>query len=307
MRTSGKPGASRQLTPDESWRVLQPYLEAQRAKGFELGLIYDPPKGSLASRESREGVLVGSFDSVHSHAVVVLEAPKSRLSWLKVVRITAESVVEVFSYGGNDDSADIQVNADLTFADINADGARELVFMESDGSNSWIRTGVRAFSYRDDHFEIMPVTLPPSSGGPRGDRVRERSFLDIDGDGSMELLVIDASWESVSPFNHACSPGGWFVLQWNGSAYVDESTKFSTYMVDKVHSRLLPSRALDDVNDLGGCLLGRATSELLAHHNGGQTAEGWKSFDELTSHFQEYAREKLEGFLPVLEYAIPRP
>jgi hypothetical protein len=306
-RARHEPAAPGRMTGAEARRALEPYLAAQRAQGLELGAIYDPPEGPLSRRQAREGLLMGSFDDTHVHGVLVLMTTASGLAHLKVVRIDPGSVTEVFSYGGSGDSTFIQVNADLTFSDINGDGARDLLFTESDGSNSWMRSGLRVISYVKGEFHDLPVMLPHSSGGPRGDRVRAKSLTDIDGDGIFELLAIDASWESVPPFSHACSPGGWFVLRWNGSAYVDASTRFSSYLISRLSVGQSPVASVDDESDVGGCRVGNATRELIAYRNGGQTAAGWTRFDELASGLRGYGREKLEALLPVLERAIPRP
>jgi hypothetical protein len=52
----------------------------------------------------------------------------------------------------------------------------------------------------------------------------------LNGDGVYEWTAIDASWEQ-SLFCHGCSPASESVLAWNGTEYVDASTRFGDAIV----------------------------------------------------------------------------
>ncbi|MBI5289645.1 MAG: hypothetical protein HY873_11800 [Chloroflexi bacterium] len=119
----------------------------------------------------------------------------------------------------------LSMESDLSFKDLNADGSLEVVYRALSG-NFWMSAAELAVSvWPDSTVSDLPFVLPIERSSP--DRPE-----DLDGDGVYEWWAADASWESRA-FAHAYSPISWFVLAWNGEAYVDASSRFGSNIVGR--------------------------------------------------------------------------
>ncbi|MGB5036487.1 MAG: hypothetical protein WBQ66_07770 [Blastocatellia bacterium] len=97
-------------------------------------------------------------------------------------------------------------DAGTVFADINKDGILEFVVSAANGGNCWACSNVRIYALGGPTPRLM---------------VAEPMVLrDLDGDGSLELLVGDTRWESYDDFSHAAAPGGTMVYQWRDGKYI---------------------------------------------------------------------------------------
>lgn len=95
---------------------------------------------------------------------------------------------------------------ETVFADINKDGILEFVVSSANGGNCWACSSARIYALGGPTPRLMvaePMTI-----------------RDLDGDGSLELLVGDTRWEGYDDFSHASAPGGTMVYHWIDGKYV---------------------------------------------------------------------------------------
>lgn len=97
-------------------------------------------------------------------------------------------------------------DTETVFADVNKDGILEFIVSAANGGNCWACSNVRIYAL----------------GGPTPRLIvaEPMTLKDLDGDGSLELLVGDTRWESYDDFSHAAAPGGTMVYQWRDGKYV---------------------------------------------------------------------------------------
>jgi hypothetical protein len=106
-------------------------------------------------------------------------------------------------------------DTETVFADINKDGILELVVSAANGGNCWACSNVRIYALGGPTPRLM---------------VAEPMVLkDLDGDGSVELLVGDVRWESYDEFSHAAAPGGTMVYRWRDGKYVFAGTEAKAF------------------------------------------------------------------------------
>lgn len=86
------------------------------------------------------------------------------------------------------------------FADVNGDGATDMIVSVGNGGNCWQCSRVLLYSL--DGAELRFLASEPMT------------LKDLDGDGKAELLVGDTRWEAYDDFSHAAAPGGTLVYKW---------------------------------------------------------------------------------------------
>lgn len=143
-------------------------------------------------------------------------------SQLSVYEVSASTVREVW----RDANMFIQIDHDRAFTDINGDGQLDIVYSTTNGGNAWTGKASLAATLKPGGGAVdVPFLLPTSQSSPK-------EPLDADGNGILEWLAIDASWE-LRYFTHAESPASYFVLAWDGQAYVDASDAFPDAVLSK--------------------------------------------------------------------------
>lgn len=131
---------------------------------------------------------------------------------------------------------------DLAFADINKDGVLEFVVSAANGGNCWACSNVRIYALGGPAPRLLvaePMTL-----------------RDLNGDGTLELLVGDARWESYDDFSHASAPGGTMVYEWREGKYLfagADAKGFYDKEIDRYRGELAEAIAMinaaDDASD----------------------------------------------------------
>jgi hypothetical protein len=96
--------------------------------------------------------------------------------------------------------------ASWNWTDINRDGAIELVVQSSSGGNCWACNPTEVYRVKDGRVELI-------AAGP------VRKIEDLNNDGTMELLVTDARWESYADLSHVSAPGSLIVYAWKNGSY----------------------------------------------------------------------------------------
>lgn len=128
----------------------------------------------------------------------------------------------------------IDLDAVLTFHDLNGDGMPDVVYRSSNGGNGATQGGTYAATlHPDGSVADLRFNLPIGQSAPRGP-------IDINHDGVYEWTAVDASWE-LTAFCHACSPYSEFILAWDGTTYSDASTRFGDEILAQHADPLSPA------------------------------------------------------------------
>lgn len=193
--------------------------------------VPDPDPLPLAFRPAvatveRKGLAVSTYSEFQTDAgryfAVIFEYPetagdKSGMKSLKVYFQRAGS--SVVSSSDLFDEANIGFGTyedpETVFADINKDGVLEFVVSAANGGNCWSCSTARIYAL----------------GGPTPRLIvaEPMTLRDLDGDGSLELLVGDTRWEAYEDFSHAAAPGGTMVYRWQEGKYVFASSEAKAF------------------------------------------------------------------------------
>ena len=106
------------------------------------------------------------------------------------------------------------------FADVNKDGATDMIVSVANGGNCWQCSRVLLYSL--DGPELRYFASEPMA------------LKDLDGDGRMELLVGDTRWEGYDDFSHAAAPGGTLVYKWGAGNYVFAGSDAAAFYRDEM-------------------------------------------------------------------------
>jgi len=167
--------------------------------------------------------------------------------------------------------------------DINGDGLNDLAVSQSTGGNCWECSRLRLFDVSNHQAHDVPMELPATGllGGDNnedGTSAVPGQLRDLDGDGRMEIIAGDAAWE-FHGFCHACSPGGNFVLAWDGARYADASSNYESFFDDEIAA--LESRLSAATRDSERVSL--AISIALEYGHSGRADAAWSRFSQIMS------------------------
>lgn len=109
----------------------------------------------------------------------------------------------------------------LNATDLNGDGLKEIIVQSSSGGNCWSCNSTEIYRVRNHKAELI-------AAGPI------QRLADLNADGTQELLVTDARWESYDDLSHAASPGAVMVYAWRDGKYVYASRDFATFYADEI-------------------------------------------------------------------------
>jgi hypothetical protein len=293
-------------------------------------LIAQEKTRQQASGFTVKAEVTGSFDSVNEHWVAIYRPTATPAEYterlviyerrgLGLVPLLTEQAHDFYPYvmegsafraGGTEDQP--------VLTDINGDGLKELPLGYSrTGGNAWQDHWLRIYTVRQGAPVEVPVILP-ITGLPgidtdgNGTAAVASGLVDLDGDGVYEVLASDASWELHEPFGHADSPGGSFVLAWDGLRYTNASTRFLAYYNRRIaedeaslsncdwHRRDGGESAVDD------CLMGAAISMVLDYGHSGRGQAGWTRYREVVRNVNSQRwRDALPGLESDLERSVP--
>lgn len=118
--------------------------------------------------------------------------------------------------------------------DINHDGAAEVIVQASSGGNCASCNPTEIYTLRGHKAELI-------AAGPI------RDIQDIDGDGSLDLLVSDTRWEFYSDLAHVASPWATIIYAWRNGHYVYASRDYAAYYgaeLKELRGRLEEAKAM---------------------------------------------------------------
>lgn len=196
-------------------------------------------------------------------------APSGFVSQLSLYRIEHEGVREIW----REVNGFVRIDQDLAFRDVNGDGTPELVYETSSGGNGWTQSATLALTIdADGTAHDLTFKLPDWPSAPA-------RAIDINRDGLYEWAVGDASWE-LRGFCHACSPGSWTVLAWDGSAYSDASARFGDWIVAQGQEPQVPAGTSCRAQD---AYMSQLVSRFLDYTNAHRGSDAARVVDTLSS------------------------
>jgi hypothetical protein len=162
----------------------------------------------------------------------------------------------------------------LNATDINGDGLKEIIVQSSSGGNCWSCNPTEIYQIRNHKVELI-------GAGPI------QKIIDLNGDGTSELLVTDARWESYDDLSHAASPGALMVYAWRNGKYVYAARDFTAFYkgeLERMHASIEEAKSqitADDYSDESYVGLAIGLAITCAHM--GQLEEGLKEMEALLS------------------------
>lgn len=179
--------------------VPAPFREAV-GKELKTGMTIAEVREAPATAAGRYVAVVykfpeGDVDHAEDKALKLYFLPAAG----KTVTATDLAVDHIVDFGTYEDDKTV-------FADVNGDGAPEMIVSVANGGNCWQCSRVMVYTLDTPTARLVasePMTLK-----------------DLDGDARPELLVGDTRWESYDTFAHALAPGGTLVYTWRDGKYV---------------------------------------------------------------------------------------
>ncbi len=153
--------------------------------------------------------------------------------------------------------------------DINGDGSREIVIWKGCGGTAWSCQQIGVYQIRENRLINLsePITgsLLPSS------------LVDLDQDGSLEIIAIETRWETYEHLPHPVAPSVEEIFAWSNGSYRRASKEYPDYYQKKINH----IESLLDQSELPYDYLGNAIRLLLNYDRMGQAERGWEEFERL--------------------------
>ena len=160
----------------------------------------------------------------------------------------------------------------LNATDTNGDGLKEIIVQSSSGGNCWSCNPTEIYQVRNHKAELL-------AAGPI------QRLADLNGDGTQELLMTDARWESYDDLSHAASPGAVMVYAWRNEKYVYVSRDFADFYkgeagklrasIDEAKSQIIADEYSDEV------YVGLSISLALTYAHAGELDRGLREMELL--------------------------
>ncbi|HWP43228.1 MAG TPA: VCBS repeat-containing protein [Blastocatellia bacterium] len=162
--------------------------------------------------------------------------------------------------------------ARLNATDINGDGLKEIILQSSSGGNCWSCNPIEIYRVRNSKVEL--VAAAPI-----------QRIVDLNGDGSMELVVADSRWENYGDLSHAAAPFALVVYSWRNGQYVYAARDFAAFYrgeADRLRAAIAEARAeitADEFSD--EVYVGRAMALAITYAHAGEIDRGLRELEAL--------------------------
>jgi len=158
---------------------------------------------------------------------------------------------------------------ELNNTDINGDGSSEIVIWKGCGGTAWSCQQIGVYQIRENRLinlsEPISGSLFPSS------------LVDLDQDGSVEIIAIETRWETYEHLPHPVAPSVEEIFARSNGSYRRASKEYPDYYQKKINH----IESLMDQTELPYDYLGNSIKLLLNHDRMGQTERGWEEFERL--------------------------
>ncbi|MCH7803425.1 MAG: hypothetical protein IH937_05030 [Acidobacteria bacterium] len=158
---------------------------------------------------------------------------------------------------------------ELNNTDINGDGTREIVIWKGCGSTAWSCQQIGVYQISGNRLinltESITGSLVPSS------------LVDVDQDGSLEIIAMETRWETYEHLPHPVAPAVEEIFAWSNGSYRRASKEYPDYYQKKINH----IKSLMDQISLPYDYLGNAIKLLLNYDRMGQTQRGWEELERL--------------------------
>lgn len=172
----------------------------------------------------------------------------------------------------------------LNATDLNGDGLKEIIVQSSSGGNCWSCNPTEIYRVRNHKAELI-------AAGPI------QRLADLNADGTQELLVTDARWESYDDLSHAASPGAVMVYAWRDGKYVYGSRDFPAFyeaefkrmraLIEEAKSQITADEYSDEA------YVGLAIGLAMTYAHAGDAERGLKEMEALmNANFKSPAQSK---------------
>ena len=153
---------------------------------------------------------------------------------------------------------------ELNNTDINGDGSREIVIWKGCGGTAWSCQQIGVYQIRENRLVNLsePITgsLFPSS------------LVDVNQDGSLEIIAIETRWETYEHLPHPVAPSVEEIFAWSNGSYHRASKEYPDYYQKKINQL----ESLMDQTELPYDYLGNSIKLLLNYDRMGQAERGWE-------------------------------
>jgi hypothetical protein len=173
----------------------------------------------------------------------------------------------------------------LGWQDINGDGLLELPVLANNGGYCWacVRTYVLQLAPDDQGGAVIrEITGAIPAVNLIATPMIPRWLSDLNGDGRLEIEVLDGSFEFGFGLDRLHSPGLFRVFQWDGQRYSDASLRYPGYFTYQIDQARAAVEATYGQPLQGQPEIGKAVLVLLAYAARGERDEGWGVFEQLT-------------------------
>jgi hypothetical protein len=113
--------------------------------------------------------------------------------------------------------------------------------------------------------------------GPITGSLFPASLVDVDDDGSWEIIAIETRWETYEHLPHPVAPSVEEIFAWSNGSYRRASQEYPHYYRQKINH----IESLMDQIELPYDYLGNSIKLLLNYDRMGQTERGWEEFERL--------------------------
>ena len=103
------------------------------------------------------------------------------------------------------------------------------------------------------------------------------SLVDVDHNGSLEIIAIETRWETYEHLPHPVAPSVEEIFAWSNGSYRRASKEYPDYYQKKINH----IETLMDQTELPYDYLGNAIKLLLNYDRMGQAERGWEEFERL--------------------------